>query len=302
MHGRDVLPRARQIPVTRWAAGRRTMRMNQSDRSRSGGCDEPADYDVIVLGGGSPGEHCAGALAKGGLRVASSSANWWAASARTGPASRRSRCCDRAKQFMARARWRLTRRSTCRQRLPGATSWSPTIPTPGRSAGWTAKVSRCCAVIGEARGDRCGRGERHSLHGGACGLGAGADPLHPAGPGSAGPRGSVDQPRNNRHEGGSPAAADHRGRSGGRRDGPGGPRLGGEVVLVAGAGRVLPREPAPLGDALGEVLAAGRASSCCRAHTSAAPGETETTSSWRSTTAHRLAATGYWQRPADAPG
>jgi ribulose 1,5-bisphosphate synthetase/thiazole synthase len=44
------------------------------------------DYDVIVSGGGSPGEDCVGELVKGGLRVALVERELWGASARTMPA------------------------------------------------------------------------------------------------------------------------------------------------------------------------------------------------------------------------
>ena len=95
-----------------------------------------SDYDVIVIGGGSPGEHCAGALADGGLRVAlverelvGGECSYWA--------------CIPSKTLLrpgeaAHARERGGRdraRSTSRRRSPGATSWCRTTPMPARSAG-----------------------------------------------------------------------------------------------------------------------------------------------------------------------
>ena len=96
-------------------------------------------------------------------------------------------------------------------------------------------------------------GERHTAE--HVVLANGADPIVPAGPGPARARGRLDQPRGDRHEGGSaPAArARRRARSASRWRRPV-RRLGGEVALVEGAEHVLSREPAPLGEALGEVL------------------------------------------------
>src|SRR6202008_429218 len=94
------------------------------------------DYDVIVLGGGAPGEHCAGALAARGLRGAlverelvGGEGSYWVcipskSLLRPGEAVQEPREAAASAQFdvPAALAWR--------------TSWCRTPPTPDSSAGW----------------------------------------------------------------------------------------------------------------------------------------------------------------------
>ena len=79
-------------------------------------------------------------------------------------------------------------------------------------------------------------------------------------------------------------------------------RLGGEVVVIDRAAHVLAREPAPLGEALGEVLTprGHRARAVGRGRPP--PGATATTSSSSSTTDASCGATGCWSPPDDGRG
>ena len=133
-------------PGRRTRTGRTGTRSTWSTSRPARSCPV-SDYDVIVMGGGSPGEHCAGALAEGGLRVAvverelvGGECSYWACIP--------SKTLLRPGEAVARrprAR-RRRRRSTSRRRSRGGTSWSRTTPMRGRSAGWPAGDRRCCAA------------------------------------------------------------------------------------------------------------------------------------------------------------
>ena len=111
-------------------------------------------YDVMVIGGGSPGEHCAGALAEGAVCASHSSStsyrwrgvHFWA-------------CIPSKRRWCARGgrarRERSGSDSVGRHRggpLPGATTSFRTSPPPARSVGSPSMGSTCFAVAARLAG------------------------------------------------------------------------------------------------------------------------------------------------------